>query len=398
MGGVAVVFHPVAAGVNLMPAHRFVFLDGLRGIAAAAVVILHFTGNRQGSSDFVPHGSLAVDFFFILSGFVIAFAYDQRLRSGRLNFWSFAVARLIRLYPMLLLGLATGAVFFSVRIVTRAEWGLWPAFVEVLGLGILMLPSHLIVGEGYTTAYPFNVPSWSLFFELAANAVYAAIASRMTNVRLGLITAIGAVALFIVMYTHGGVTGGQEWATFPLGFWRILFAFSAGVLIYRLADRLPDLPPLAGLALACGLIVSLVTPFAKSWMYDGVCIFIAFPLIIALGAGVRVKHSVERLCLFVGRLSYPLYLLHYPAVRVVGVFLRSYRLSGAALILFFVAVIAGVVVLSIFCLIFIDEPVRRALDQRVRRSRSLPAAHAAPPPRTPRDAGRDVCPASPSRK
>jgi peptidoglycan/LPS O-acetylase OafA/YrhL len=367
-----------------MPLHRFVFLDGLRGVAALAVVILHLTANERGDSNIVPHATLAVDFFFILSGFVIAFAYDERLRSGRLSFWSFTSARLIRLYPMLLLGLAIGATAFAIRIMTRGEWSLWPAFIEALALGLLLLPSHLIPGPGYTAAYPFNVPSWSLFFELAANCVYAGIARWMTNARLLLVTAFGACGLLFVMILYGGANVGSAWATFGLGGWRVLFAFSAGVLIYRFRDRLPGLPPLAGLVLAIGLLSLFLMPLEKSWMYDGTCIFFAFPMIIVFGAGVRVSDGVARLCLFVGRLSYPLYLLHYPAVRLSGSFLRTHSFSTPQRLLFWAMVLAFVTAISAFCLIYVDEPVRRALNRQVRRPTPPMAVTSAakPGPRT----------------
>lgn len=359
---------------NSMREHRFVFLDGLRGIAAISIVLSHFARTLE-VADIVPHSKLSVDFFFLLSGFVVAFAYDRRLRDGRKTLLSFATTRLIRLYPMLLLGMSIGALVFFFRIASRAEWDLSIPLVEALVLGALMLPSHVITGPGYASAFPLNVPVWSLFFQISINALYAISARHLTTPRLAIVTAVGALGLTITAYEHNGIFGGTEWTSLLLGSWRILFSFSAGVLLFRLSERLlrdrsHKAPPgYIALILAAAMCAALALPLQVKWLYDVLCVFFLFPMIVAVGAETQISGRPAALCLFAGRLSYPLYVLHYPAVHVARLIASHYNLHGASLVLFFVATLAGVIVFSSICMTYIDEPVRAALTRWSRKER-----------------------------
>ena len=88
-------------------------LDGLRGVASLVVVAFHlFEAHAASHADqIINHGYLAVDFFFVLSGFVIGYAYDDRW--GRMTYRDFFKRRLIRLHPMVVMGMLIGAAAFS---------------------------------------------------------------------------------------------------------------------------------------------------------------------------------------------------------------------------------------------------------------------------------------------
>src|SRR3569833_2282196 len=154
---------------------RFPALDGLRGLAAFSVVLMHVTDPFN--MGLVGHGYLAGDFFFVLSGLVVAHAYEQRLRRGDLV--GFARARLIRLYPLILVGVALGAAVdlagWRIKTETHAlpVSALWPA----LALTLLLLPVRML---GSPVPFPLNPPLWSMAYELLANAVYGLIATRIT--------------------------------------------------------------------------------------------------------------------------------------------------------------------------------------------------------------------------
>src|SRR5437016_4136883 len=149
--------------------NHYVTLDGLRGVAALAVAILH-TNINMGSAPWLPHAYLAVDFFFVLSGFVVAFAYDQKLLTD-MTFFGFMRVRLIRLSPMIVAGTILGAFYLLMR--THLEPGAIGYIAVAVLFGVLLLPLDLVVG---TEQYPLNVPSWSLLFELISNVCYAALA------------------------------------------------------------------------------------------------------------------------------------------------------------------------------------------------------------------------------
>src|SRR6187402_3617673 len=97
---------------NLKTKQHFEILDGLRGVAAIAVVTFHFMewAISDYSKNFIGHGFLAVDFFFCLSGFVIAYAYDDRMK--QLKPGPFLIRRLIRLHPLVVIGSVLGLITF----------------------------------------------------------------------------------------------------------------------------------------------------------------------------------------------------------------------------------------------------------------------------------------------
>ena len=98
--------------VYLASKPRYEILDGLRGIAALMVVIFHLfeTYSKGAAFQIVNHGYLAVDFFFVLSGFVVGYAYDDRW--DKMTTWGFFKRRLTRLHPMLVMGTLIGGCFY----------------------------------------------------------------------------------------------------------------------------------------------------------------------------------------------------------------------------------------------------------------------------------------------
>jgi peptidoglycan/LPS O-acetylase OafA/YrhL len=179
-----------------MGKHHYAVLDGMRGLAALVVLLFHIA--QQHRVTVLPRADLAVDFFYILSGFVVAYAYDERLRS-RMTFRGFMAVRLIRLYPLLFAGVGAG---IGLAVLSSVVDGT-PTLADIAlagALGLVLLPSYVF--PQWTTAYPFNMAAWSLFFEFFVNALYAAIARHLSIVRLAVVVGIGAAALI-------GVTAAQ---------------------------------------------------------------------------------------------------------------------------------------------------------------------------------------------
>ncbi len=214
-----------------MKATRFIVLDGLRGVAALVVLFYHLVQQHDLTATAFPFANLAVDFFYMLSGFVVAFAYEQRLQSGAMGFLSFAKVRIVRLYPLILLATSAGIALGFLAAAVKHD----VTFQQIVlagTLALLMLPSYVF--PQWDTAYPFNMASWSLTFELFVNALYCAIAPRLTNRRLIQLTACSAVVLAWVALMNHGVSGGYSQKNFAYGFGRVLFPFFAGVLLYRI--------------------------------------------------------------------------------------------------------------------------------------------------------------------
>src|SRR5947209_4156560 len=226
---------------------HYQILDGLRGVAAVMVVIFHTFEAYADDNRFtqiINHGYLAVDFFFLLSGFVVAYAYDDRW--GKMSQWDFYKRRLIRLQPMVIMGNLIGAALFYFQscpmfylVSTTAVWKV--LIVMLVGFTMLpLLPSMDI--RGWKEMHPLDGPAWSLFFEYIANLVYALGLRKLSNRWLGLLVLLSAGLLvhLAVLGPRGDVVGGWtvDQEQLHIGFARMLYPFLAGMLLMRTGKRI----------------------------------------------------------------------------------------------------------------------------------------------------------------
>lgn len=277
-------------------------LDALRGVAAVMVLLFHTRGLVLPYA-VLDHGYLAVDLFFVISGFVLARAHDAGLTAGGGR--EFMRRRLIRLYPMVLLGMAVGATLLLAR-------GMDPAPVGILiGLAVLFIPF-----TGTHDVFPLNGPQWSLLWELAVNLLYAAIAPWLTLRRLVLLTAAGGVLHAILAFRFGTGSLGPHAEDWFGGGPRVIFGFFVGVLLSRLHDggrlKIPVLPIWANLAFVVAILTASV-PEAGRTVFDLVAALVAFPLLVGSATGARVGRS-RPLLDGLAAISYALYALHIPIV------------------------------------------------------------------------------------
>ena len=360
---------------------HYTILDGLRGIASLTVVIFHLFeayagGNSQ--NQIINHGYLAVDFFFLLSGFVVAYAYDDRWAAG-LTQWGFYKRRLVRLQPMIIIGSLIGAALFSLqhfsifpKIATATTWQV--VIVMLVGMTMIPLPPSADV-RGWDETYPLNGPAWSLFYEYVANILYAVGLRKLPNKAMGVLVALGAVAVvyLAVFGKSGDLIGGWNLTGegIRIGLSRVMFPFFAGILLMRLGARIKV--PHGFLVCSLLLLAALAFPrlggFDKLWMngiYDSACVILVFPLIVAIGAGEKAVDGLSvRIARFFGDLSYPLYITHYPLIYIYTGWVVDRKipplegaLAGAAL---FVTAIA----IAWACLKLFDEPARRWLAAKL---------------------------------
>ena len=285
----------------------FHLLDLLRGLAAMSVITLHFP---QAFAPLVAQQAyLAVDLFFAMSGFVLAFAYDQRLRDG-MSAGGFMVARLIRLYPFYVLALLPSLVEFAYAY--RDEHiNVQIGLSSVLNL--LMIPAPPM-GLRDDPLFPANFVAWTLAFELLANLIYALSCRWLTGARLTLLVAASGLLVGLIALSRGDLNGGAYWFDLHLAVARVMFSFFLGVLLFRchFAGRLPDwrgsaVLPVGATILALGLPV----PDELRGLFDGACVLIVFPalLIAAVSHPPRPRSGVAT---FLGDVSYPIYVLQIP--------------------------------------------------------------------------------------
>lgn len=368
---------------------HYALLDGLRGAAALMVVWYHvFEGFAfaEGSAiDVFNHGHLGVDFFFMLSGFVISYAYDDRWKAdskNRLTMGAFFKRRLIRLHPMLIMGAIIGFITFLIQGGVKWDGTGTPFSWTMVALVLTMLFIPAYPGASYDVRgngemFPLNGPSWSLFFEYIGNIIYALIIRRLSNKALGTLVAVLAilwmwfVAADISGYDMIGIGWTLDNVNFFGGFLRMMFPFTLGMLMAR-NFKPTKVPGIFWLSIATLFALFSVPAFAKSGdisingIYELLCIMVVFPAIVWFAASGNTTDVVStKICKFLGDISYPLYIVHYPVMYLFYAWLienKLYSLGETWPVV--IMVFAINITLAYGCLKLYDEPVRRWLTKK----------------------------------
>lgn len=378
--------HQISSSAFIDTKPHYELLDGLRGVAALLVVFYHiFEGfSFAGGGTLITvinHGYLAVDFFFILSGFVIGYAYDDRWKKN-LTLKGFFKRRLIRLHPMIVMGAVIGCLTFFIQ--GGVRWDGTPVATSAVMLSLLLamffIPAY--PGAGYDVRgngemFSLNGPSWSLFFEYIGNLLYALFIHRLSNKALTVLVVL--LGLGLSWFALSDVVGygmiGVGWTLDGLNFWggmlRMLFPFTLGMLISR------NFRPfkVRGAFWICSVILLVLfcvpyveghSPVCLNGVFEMVCIVLIFPMLVCLGAsGQTTDKRSTRICKFLGDISYPLYAIHYPLMYLFYAWLienKLYTLGETwpmAALLYF-----GSIVLAYLCLKLYDEPVRKWLGKK----------------------------------
>lgn len=354
---------------------HFEVLDGLRGTAALLVVAFHIQGIAvlfDASRLMLPHAYLAVDFFFALSGFVIGYAYDDRW--PRMTTRGFLARRLARLHPLVVLGALLGLASYLFDPFAGGKQESSAGLIALAAVaGLLALPS-LPLANRLGDSHPLNAPAWTLFQEYIANLAYALVLRRLGLRALAAVALVAALVSAATALTLGSYDTGWGLANFWGAPVRLTYPFVSGLLLYRLGDRLPRLrlgfvPLSIVLALAFAApVFPAVGALKLNGVYEAACVLLLFPAIIVAGRHSSGGPRAVALCKQAGRLSYPIYITHYPFVYLYMNWIADRH--GPAWVTAAVAV-----ALFVFTILFAaaaharwDVPIRRWLQQR------LPAA------------------------
>ena len=368
---------------------HYELLDGLRGVAAILVLFYHIfegfsfaeitNGDGDGIIRVLNHGHIAVDFFFILSGFVISYAYDDRWK--KMNTWQFFKRRLIRLHPMLVMGAIIGTVAFAFVGFEKWDGNTAPMgwVMTAMLLTMFMIPAvpgvpYEVRGNG--EMFPLNGPAWSLFFEYIGNILYALVIRRLSVKILTILTIVlGCLhAWFFVGNVSGYDMVGVGWTIDEVNFWgglvRMLFPFTVGMLLARTFKP----RKVKGAFWVCSLILVVLfsVPYIPSngdislnSLYEVICIVVIFPFVVWFGACGICSGMTSKVNRVLGGISYPLYIVHYPIMYVFYAWLiekKYYTLQDCWEVALLVVVSS--ILLAFLCLKLYDEPVRRWLSRK----------------------------------
>ncbi|POY35249.1 acyltransferase [Solitalea longa] len=347
---------------------HFKILDGLRGVAALAVVIFHFMEwvFTDYTKNFIGHGFLAVDFFFCLSGFVIAYAYDDRMENMGVR--EFFKSRFIRLHPLVILGTVLGVIgFFFDPFAAYPAFG-FGKFILLVLCSVFLIPLP-IMEERFFNLFSFNAPAWSLFWEYIANIFYAFVLYKIGRRSLIALTIVAGLGICFISYRAGNLMGGWGRDSFWDGGVRVAYSFLAGLLIYRSQWIIKNKIGFTGLAIL--LSMAFVMPsFKWNWLSETMVVLFYFPLLVSLGAGTFLSAQVEKVCEFSGKISYPLYMTHYAAIWIFGNYYTSKKPPMTDLPLIIISGTILLILIAYVVMVVYDVPVRKYLT-KITRNRNV---------------------------
>ncbi|PBN41607.1 hypothetical protein SxD43FB_20880 [Sphingobium sp. D43FB] len=351
--------HSMQVGSVQGKAKRLPVLDGMRGWAALAVLGYHMGPMMPGWNAF-PYGYLAVDFFFVLSGFVIAHAYGPTLKKSG-SFRSFLAIRFIRLYPLLFLGTIMGIIVYTIRL-NISNQSVSHDHILVVFFSLFAIPAIWI------DPFPVNPPVWSLFWEVVSNILFAFfyIYLRIRHILFVLFLLLiwlASAALSSGSWLELGTVREFWWAGLPRSGSLFLIGVLIQIAVLPRIEIQPKSRPWVYIILLLSMSVSIPSTFPRIWI-DAICAIFLFPAIILFAANSDA--CLPRISHFFGELSYPLYATHMPIIIVLGGIFA--RLTNIENMYVFISTLSIIISYSYFAHRYYDIPVRRMLTTKLYRS------------------------------
>jgi peptidoglycan/LPS O-acetylase OafA/YrhL len=342
---------------------HYPILDGLRGTAALLVVVFHLFEAYYPVPANHPmhHGYMAVDFFYLLSGFVVGYAYDDRW--GRMSIREFFKIRLVRLHPLVVLGVIIGAICFWFDPYTNGQAHV--SFLKLMGVMLLsftLLPSPDVRGWGET--HSLDGPCWSLLQEYIANIIYAVFGRKMSKTVLWIVVIVSGIGLTITAVWRGDVGTGWGYSNFWIAVVRMMFPFFAGLLLFR-SGKLLRIPAAYSVCSLVLVLLFFLPTFRYNGAYEAACIIVVFPLVVAAGAGGRISGRWAALCKLSGAISYPIYIVHYPFIYIYTAWISVKKPAPMQIVPVAVGLFVFFLLLAYAALKFYDEPVRAWLKKKL---------------------------------
>ena len=302
------------ASGNRSASSRLPGLEALRFFAALCILLLHTRAVFGGQRVF-GHGYLAVEFFLMLSGFLMAFAQEARITQPA----RFLVKRYTRLWPTM----AIGGLIGLPRLWHLSQSAL--AFTGTAAANLALLPVW-----GAPFAFPLNIPAWTIFYELVANALHVFVLRHVKTWALWLgIAALVPLMAWIGMHWGNFDVGAKPENLLP-GLPRIMLAYLIGMALGRWWGAAPPIPVPSLLAIPAMPAILAAAWYLKldtSWHFDMVFTLLACPLMIAGGLRLTRFHRFAGL---LGQLSFPLFAVQMPILQGMQMLGFGYWSGGLA--------------------------------------------------------------------
>jgi peptidoglycan/LPS O-acetylase OafA/YrhL len=342
---------------------RYFALDALRG-TAAILILLHHANMRVWGSIYLANSYLSVDFFFMLSGFVIAFSYGEKLSSGAMSFFDFIKVRLSRLYPMIFLGSLIGVTVFLAQAYENGTTDNATFLAAILTF--FCLPT-----TGFDNIFPANTVFWSLFFEICINFILAALLPFMGRRAILTALVLSFVCLGLSVNANGMYMIGWQPKTFIDGIPRSVFPFLLGFCIFDVSRVIRfELGRAAFWISIAALTCAVVLPWDRvvgGKCYSLACVAVFFPALVLLSSGIRAGKLENRIAEWLGDLSYPLYAVHNPILVVFAYISSKFGIEPGLLPTLMIS--GPIIPLSVAVKNYYDTPARAFLRGKLKSLR-----------------------------
>jgi len=357
-------------------------LDSLRALAAIGVIAWHYTNHFHASpfsglmAPFYGHGLLLVDFFFVLSGYVLARTYWNENRAS--NFLANLRDRIARLYPL---------HFVMLCVVAILQWTLVhrlnsdPFIYTFNDKRDFVLNLLLLNRTGLERGFSFNAPSWSISAEFVVNVAFLAAISARRAVSTPLL-AVGFIAATTAVLRNGLISN----ATFfgiDNDIFRATFGFCVGVALFRLTAMIEKISisrvsydAIAIASAGCFLYYCASSRYSSNW--DLAVTLICFPALIVGAMRGSIINKTLKLppLVLLGSISYSIYLVHFPmqlAVHIAGIAIgHDLPYDSRA---FFITFLLATIALSWVTYRAIELPGKNAMKRLMGGRRTAPIAH-----------------------
>ena len=304
------------------PGNRFEALDGWRGVCACLVVMFHFHGYSPIYSwGLIRNSYLFVDFFFVLSGFVIAWNYASRLDSWH-GVRRFLILRIGRVYPLHFFMLMCFLAYEGLKYLNgQGQSSPSPTFSGTTEPITLLSNIFLVHSLNLHDSLTWNGPSWSISTELWTYVVFALVSIWLGMRNWMLLLAAIAAPLLLLHLSKTGMDTTYDW-----GLVRCIFGFALGVACYRAHHHWPRSQQLAGTrprlmtALECVVVAAVIGFVAMAgtspWSFLAPFVFALAVLVFSVEGGLLSHVLRLPLLKWLGKLSYSIYLTHFIFVLV----------------------------------------------------------------------------------